>query len=77
MKVISIHKTENRGAKQRVLLEFEADSVPSNGWLQYFTELFTEKIQVSGESTKVEPPVVAQGPVVSAPVPTPKHLTVT
>ena len=66
---IKVHKAETRGNKQRVLIEFDSDSTPTNGWLQFFTELFTEKPEVSGQSTMVQAPVVvpeSPAPIVEA-----------
>jgi len=72
MKVISIHKTENRGTKQRVLAEFEADSVPTNGWLQFFTELFAQPVTEPAFTSVVDvEPVTASAipePVAPEPV---------
>ena len=66
---VKVHKAESRGNIQRVLIEFDADSTPTNGWLQFFQELFTEKVEVKGESTKVEPTVVVPEPTVVAQIP--------
>ena len=64
MKVISIHKTENRGSKQRVLVECETDAIPSNGWLQFFTELFAEPTNPTFTSQVVDvEPVKTPEPV--------------
>ena len=68
LEVISIQKVENRGAKRRILVEFDADSTPTNGWLQFFKDLVTPQVIITPAAYKVYTQAVSTTPAPTAPV---------
>lgn len=57
---LRVHKVERTANGQRILIEFESTLNPTNGWLQYVTDLFS--VPEQPEPTQV---------VTQTPVPTP------
>ena len=52
IKNIQVLKVENRGTKQRILVEFDAEGGAVKNWQEYLTSVLTEKTKSTAQASQ-------------------------